>query len=381
MFILSGEYPPEPGGVSDHSFNLTQSLRERNLPAIVLCGGYNGMAMEDGVEVHRVAGQFQPNNLSALAPALESWPGPRVVWVQYAPHAFGLRGMNLPLALWLAWRAWFHQDKVVAYFHEVAFPFRGPWKHKLLSMVQLAMAGIVVASASAVLATTEAWLPRLQSLGLRRGAARVLPVFSNLPEEVNPDAVARRRDYWLEETGARQLVGHFGTYGGGVAALLEESLAAFPSETSTTFLLLGRRASPWLARYASQPWAARCRPVPEDDPMAVAETLAACDAALQPYPDGITTRRTTAMSALALGVPLVSNLGILRDSCWKRDTPCAALALRPEGRLVAGELARVLVLELEILKQKGARGRAWYRQNASRAVAARAVAGVVAGLA
>lgn len=339
------------------------------------------MAVENGVEVHQVAGQFQPLRLSAMARVLESRPGPRVMWVQYVPHAFGLRGMNLPLALWLAWRAWFHQDKVVAYFHEVAYPFRGPWKHKLLSLVQHAMARIVASSASAVLVTTEAWLPRLRSLGLSRGTACVLPVFSNLPEEVVPDAVASRRDHWLGETGARQLVGHFGTYGGGVAALLEESLTAFTAETDAFFLLMGRRASAWLARHVNQPWAARCRIVPDDDPMAIAETLAACDAALQPYPDGITTRRTTGMSALALGVPLVSNLGPLSDTCWTDHLPCAALAHRPEGRLLAESLARVLTIGPEILREKGERGRAWYQRTASRAVAARAVAGLVAELA
>jgi len=381
MFLFSGEYPPEPGGVSDHTQILASALRDHNLPVRVLCGGNSGLAMENGVAVHRVARRFHPAALSAMARTLESCPRSVMVWVQYAPHALGLRGMNLPLALWLAWRAWFHRDTVVAYFHEVAFPFRGPWKHRLLSAVQHAMAAIVAASASAVLVTTEAWLPRLRLLGMRPGVARLLPVFSNLPEEVDLNAVALRRRHWQTVSGASHLVGHFGSYGGGVAALLEESLSALDDTKDMLFLLMGRRASAWLAAHAGKPWAARCRVVPQDDPVAIAETMAACDAALQPYPDGITTRRGTAMSALALGVPLVSNLGALSDVCWKTDDPCAALASRPDGRLLAEALAGVVAFQPRKRQALGARGRAWYERNASRAVSAKAVAALMGRLA
>ena len=381
LVFLSGEYPPDPGGVSDHTFLLARALVSRGIVPVVLCGGTSGQAHESGLEVHRVAGGFGPRRWPTMARTLRNRPGRRVLWVQYAPHSMGLRGMNAPLALWLAWRVWFHGDRVVAYFHEVAFPFRGPWRHRVLAVAQNLMAGIVVASASMALATTEAWLPRLESLGIRRGTVKVLPVFSNVPEEVNPQAAEARRARVLSETGAERLVAHFGTYGGGVAALLRETLAAFPHDDRSQFLLLGRRAGNWLASHGCKPWAARCRVVDETDAEALAETLAACDAAMQPYPDGVTTRRTTVMSALALGVPVVSNMGPLSDRSWAVDKPCAGLAQRPDGIALAGQLSDLLNLSPAERATLGAWGKAWYRMSASRAVAARAVADIMATLA
>ena len=41
----------------------------------------------------------------------------------------------------------------------------------------------------------------------------------------------------------------------------------------------------------------------------VAAHLKACDLVVQPYPDGVSTRRSTAMAGLACGVPTVTNLG------------------------------------------------------------------------
>ncbi|HYW09521.1 MAG TPA: hypothetical protein VE913_21345, partial [Longimicrobium sp.] len=38
---------------------------------------------------------------------------------------------------------------------------------------------------------------------------------------------------------------------------------------------------------------------------------------LQPYPDGVTARRTTAMAALANGVPLVTTDGAFTEPLWR----------------------------------------------------------------
>lgn len=380
LVILTGEYPPEPGGVSDHTRLLAESLALGGFSPVVACGGFLGHSRESGVDVHRVGGGFAPSHLSALGRVLGGCFGRRVLLIQYAPHALGLRGMNVPLALWLAWRAWFHGDRVVACFHEVAFPFRGPWRHRFLAMAQRLMAAIVAASSTVVLATTDAWIPVLKALGVRRGATRRLPVFSNLPEEVDPRASESRRERWLRDTGAERLVAHFGTFGGGVAELLRGTLAAFPHDSRTAFLLLGREAVAWLASHATQPWANRCRVVPDTDARSLAETIAGCDAALQPYPDGVTTRRTTVMSALALGVPVVSNLGPLSDRCWQGGKPIALLAPNPNTDQLACLLEELLDRPPADRARLGQCGREWYGISASRAAAARAVAAIMAEL-
>ena len=56
--------------------------------------------------------------------------------------------------------------------------------------------------------------------------------------------------------------------------------------------------------------------------------LRGCEFLLQPYPDGISTRRTTAMAGLACGVPVVTNSGWLSESIW-HDTSCVVLAECP----------------------------------------------------
>ena len=45
--------------------------------------------------------------------------------------------------------------------------------------------------------------------------------------------------------------------------------------------------------------------------------LAACDLLLQPYPDGVSTRRTSLMAGLALGRPIVTSEGLLSEPLWR----------------------------------------------------------------
>jgi glycosyltransferase involved in cell wall biosynthesis len=48
----------------------------------------------------------------------------------------------------------------------------------------------------------------------------------------------------------------------------------------------------------------------------VAIHLAACDLLLQPYADGVSSRRTSLMAGLALGLPIVTTQGPLTEAVW-----------------------------------------------------------------
>jgi glycosyltransferase involved in cell wall biosynthesis len=54
--------------------------------------------------------------------------------------------------------------------------------------------------------------------------------------------------------------------------------------------------------------------------------LAACDVLVQPYPDGVTTRRGSLMAGLALGKPIVAVAGKLTETIWAESK---AVALAP----------------------------------------------------
>ena len=62
--------------------------------------------------------------------------------------------------------------------------------------------------------------------------------------------------------------------------------------------------------------------------------LQACDVLLQPYPDGVTTRRTSVMAGLANGRAIVTTDGKLTEDVW-RATDCVALTLAGDPAALA----------------------------------------------
>ena len=64
---------------------------------------------------------------------------------------------------------------------------------------------------------------------------------------------------------------------------------------------------------------------------------------VQPYPDGITARRTSALTMLSLGMPMATNLGHLSEDMWT-ESGAVKLAAGPDGRLV-GEAAVALLAD------------------------------------
>jgi hypothetical protein len=100
--------------------------------------------------------------------------------VQYVPHAFGWKGMNVPFCLWLNRQ---RRRDVWVMFHEVLYPrLPGqPWRHRLLARVTRRMARLTLRAARRVFVSVPAWEPILRSLGPDCPAVTWLPVLSNIP--------------------------------------------------------------------------------------------------------------------------------------------------------------------------------------------------------
>jgi glycosyltransferase involved in cell wall biosynthesis len=74
---------------------------------------------------------------------------------------------------------------------------------------------------------------------------------------------------------------------------------------------------------------------------AVAAHLRACDILVQPYPDGVSARRTSVMAGLANGVPVVTNLGFLSEPLWA-SAAGVVVAPGPAPDAVAAAVGAVL---------------------------------------
>jgi len=69
---------------------------------------------------------------------------------------------------------------------------------------------------------------------------------------------------------------------------------------------------------------------------AVSLHLGACDLMLQPYPDGVSTRRGSMMAALAHRRPVVTNAGVFSEPLWRQS---GAVALVEAGDIAATRAA------------------------------------------
>lgn len=330
--VLTGEYPPRPGGVGDYTRQLSRALASAGQEVHVWAPGEASVRDEDGVTVHRAPGLLTPRGLPGLSRGLDACAGPRRLLLQYVPHALGLKAMNVPFCAWFAAR---RRDARWVYFHEAVHPWspRAPWRHQVLAGTTRLMARMVAGAADRVFLSIPQWAEHLPASV--RPHAVWLPVPSNLPVEVSRDAV----DALRAELGAGPWLGHFGTFGQLTAEPLEASLVPLlRGEGARRALMLGRGSRAFVEGVETRHPELRGRLVARDslalDDIAV--HLAACDVLLQPYPDGVSTRRTTVMAGLALGLPVVTNTGHLTEPLW-REHGAVALA---EGTAPAALVAR-----------------------------------------
>jgi glycosyltransferase involved in cell wall biosynthesis len=360
--LITGEYPPEPGGVSDYSRLVAIELARAGDVVNVWAPGPAGsesaqsLTAEDGTIVHRLPGHFGLSALRVLDRALQATPG-RIL-VQYVPHAFGWKAMNFPFVVWLYAR---RKMDIAVMFHEVAFPISRSQRlrHNLLGAANRTMAAFAARAARRIFVSTISWQNLLRKMIPKNAPIVCLPLPSTISVVEDREGVAAVRRNFSPAAGP--LVGHFGTFGVEIADLLDKILPALLDQVpSADALLIGRQSQ----RYATALTRKRpelARRIHASGPLTASEVsmhISACDLLLQPYPDGITTRRTSAMAALAHGRALVTNSGHLTEPIWSER---GSVAIAPDNdTAAAAALARDLLADSTRREQLAKSGASLY---------------------
>lgn len=362
--LITCEYPPQSGGVSDYTYGVAAGLAAKGDDVHVWCPGGRGAAPPDnGVVVHRSLGAITPEDLRQVGKQLDQFPGPRRFLVQWVPHGYGYQSMNLGFCRWLHNRAVRHGDRVEIMLHEPYLAFGRNLKQTGVAMVHRLMTILLLRAAEKVWVSIPEWEKRWRPYALGRPLLfQWLPIPSNIPLAAKPNTVEAMRHRYAPEGGL--LIGHFGTYGWPITSLLTPILNSLVGDSvKRTVLLMGIGSEKFCEEaIRKQP---RLDGLIRATGSLSAEDLschvAACDLLIQPYPDGVSSRRTSLMVGLSHGKPIITTIGPLSESFWKST---GALALGPVGDSEAFlQLLRTLGADHEERTRIGRAAQALYRER------------------
>lgn len=362
--MLTGEYPPQPGGVSDYVRLVATALTEAGDQVDVYAPGIHGQrntrTSESGVQIHRLVGGYGIRSFGALNRLFDVNPPDRAI-VQYVPHAFGCKAMNLPFAYWVS-GSLRRRAPVWVMFHEVAFPFSFlPLRHAILGTVTGHMAKRIASAAERVFVSIPAWEEMIKRFCPSARAPEWLPIPCLLPRPCDDELakVIRR----TRAPGHLKLIGHFGTFPSHITHLLGAVLVAvLERDSDVRALLLGRDSIAFSNRLIGQfpALAGRVHATGELPADQVVSHVSACDLLVQPYSDGVSSRRSSLMPALANGIPVVTNLGVLSEPLWTAGGVAAAST--PDAALISAKCIELLAND-SLRRRIGEEGRQLYERT------------------
>jgi glycosyltransferase involved in cell wall biosynthesis len=321
--MLTGELPPDRGGVGDYTARLSDALAALGVPIGILTRRRPDLPVrrslgESEVPVHGLVAGWDIRIYPLVVRALNRL-GPRpLLHVQFQAGAFDLGGSVhlLPSLL----RATLPRARVVTTFHDFLVPYLFP----KAGPVRLAANRLLARSSHAAIFTDLADL-ELAGPGVH---GRVVPIGSNIDREpaTEPSRADVRRLLGVDDE--TFVVGYFGFFNPskGVPTLLEaiSRVATRRPDRSVKLVLIG--AETGISNPTDLAGARAVHNAIEHGqldetivrtgylpPAELSATLLACDVVALPFRDGASARRGTLMAALANGLPIVSTLPTRRS--------------------------------------------------------------------
>lgn len=317
--LLSARFPPQRCGVGDYTYFLAGALGSLGHEVHVLTAAGEGDSplypLHHRVTLHRLVSSWSAGGLPHLVSSIKRID-PQVLVIQYSPHSFDRRGLTTSINILPAVLRWAGSPFVIANFHELCIPYDGTLKHNLGSLWQR-FAGLLLASSSdSVGATVEAWQRPLREMGIRK-PIDVIPVGSNIPEvRISEEERSILRKEILHGPEGVLVVGFGAWHDRDIPAVLG-AVGQLKRRGRVKLVWIGggpathgRHGSPF-ERVMNENglddldvfWSG-VLPHPQ-----VSRLLAIGDLMILPFTDGVSTRRTSAITALQHGIPLLTTRG------------------------------------------------------------------------
>ena len=332
--LITPEYPPSLGGVADYTKQVALGLRGQGEAVHVWAPGKQQDCEQDGVVIHRLQGGMHPANLVEIERKLVALPGEQKLLVQWVPHGFGYRSMNVFFCRWIHRMS--HTSSIELMIHEPFLRFwEGSWRQNVVATVHRAMLMMLLQSVQQVWVSTPDWHKSVRPWTLGRTIQfRWLPVPSNVERSSGSKDVGRVRKRLTAE--GREIVGHFGTFGKGVKTLIRRAIAELLSLRPQILVLLmgaGSREfrAEWLEEYAH--FEHRIVATGALDDAELSAHLSACDVLIQPFPDGVNGRRGSVMAALSHGKAVVTTAGRATEKEWSERGAVSLVGLNEQHGL------------------------------------------------
>jgi len=324
VHVITCEYPPQTGGVSDYVYLITSKLASTGWVAHVwgprLEGKPPGIS---GASFHDEMGRFSPSDIKRTDNQLNQFSSPRHLFVQWVPHGYGYKSLNIWFCFWIWKRAKVDRDIVDLMIHE---PFLGftkkSWRQNFAALTHRIMMVLLLNAADHVLISVPAWEKLLMPYALgKKVPFKWLPIPSGIPVyNLNREKIALLKKKYLGNSVF--LIGHFGTYGGFISELLIRIIPKLTHHCpDRKFLFLGKNSDKFCEQLlqAYPDLKSQIYSTGMLDQQSLSEHIQACDIFIQPYPDGVSSRRTSIMTLLAHGLPVVTTKGFLTEPLWVKS--------------------------------------------------------------
>jgi glycosyltransferase involved in cell wall biosynthesis len=241
------------------------------------------------------------------------------VLLQYVPQLYLCRTDFVWLLLWLARQRW-RGRAVVVTVHEYAVP-AGSIRQTIVRLLLNGVMLVIGSLASHLVVTFEVPRRRLRRL-LFWKAQRItlIPVGSNIPMSAGPTGPAASGPV------ACVIFGQPEAMSPPVVAALGSWLQERGRSVRIRWIARSRQAVRSLLERQCGTGADALEIVERAPAQAVSNLLASSDLCLAPIVDGVSTRRTTIMAALAHGLPIVGTDGICTDDVLRSAEACLLAA-------------------------------------------------------
>jgi glycosyltransferase involved in cell wall biosynthesis len=322
--IVTGRVHPHICGIGDHSINLAASCKKKLNLQIDLIVEKGCKSEVEPIRIWPYVESWSKLGFQDLLDWLETEKVETVI-LQYAPWLYSSQGFDLDIIYF--WQQCNQRFKTLLIAHETYFWFikyPGTW---VVGLLQQYVLRALIKSSDQIFCASELYLHRLQRFSNSKSKIHYLPIPSNIPVQPLSPSQKQSLRQKLGITPEQLVITLFGCG----ESILPNWISALDLYLNSNYSII------WLLLGNAQSLKPLKNPAIRPGYLATIELsqyLQISNLMLMPHRFGISAKRTSLMSALEHGIPVIGTDGMLTDS-FLRQLPSVFLA--PENSYPAFE--------------------------------------------